>query len=192
MKKTIALIQKAATGRRVAVLFLVTMSVYLTMLLHTIPSVIAAAPGMKLFDMSPGGYTTDYAFTLLEAIGPGGRNAYLSTQLPLDFVYPGLFAVTYSFLLIWLLGKSFEDSSRIFYFALVPVAAGIFDYLENIGIIVMIHTFPDLSAGVVKITSVLTILKSGFTVAFYILLVIGSFPLIKKRIHGLRKQSEIR
>ena len=176
MEKIIPFFQKHATGRLVAVLFI------LTMLLYAIPSVIALAPDMKLFDLCPTGYSSEYAFTLLEAIGPDGRNTYLAVQLPLDFIYPGLFATTYSLLLIWLFGKGFKGRSKIFYFAFFPVVAGVFDYLENIGIIAMLNAFPNLSNGVAKITSTFTILKSGFSVACFILLVVGVIPLVKRKI----------
>lgn len=173
MNKIITLVQKYATGRVVAVFFVLTMSVYAVMLLYSIPLVVAAAPQMKLFDMSPAGYSAEYASRLLEAIGTGGRASYLSIQLPLDFIYPGLFAITYTLLLVWLFRKSFDDSAKIFYISLVPVFAGFFDYLENIGIIAMLSSFPDISHRIVKVASMFTVLKSGFTIIFYILLIAG-------------------
>jgi len=182
MKKIITLFQKYATGKAVSILFVLTMSLYAVMLLYSIPLVIAAAPHMKLFDMSPAGYSAEYASELLEAIGPGGRGIYLSTQLPLDFIYPGLFGVTFSLLLVWLFRKSFSSGSRIFWFAPVPVLAGFFDYLENIGIITMLLSFPEISHRVVEAASIFTILKSGFTIGFYVLLVIGFVSLVLKKI----------
>lgn len=47
-------------------------------------------------DASPGCYSPEYAEILLKAIGPIGREVYLTRQLPMDFIYPGLFAVTYT------------------------------------------------------------------------------------------------
>ena len=173
MRKIITLIQQYATGRLVLLLFGLTMGIYAVMLLYSIPAVVSAAPDMKLFDMSPAGYSPGYAARLLEAIGPEGRSHYLSIQLPLDFVYPGLFALTYTLLMVWLFRKSFDDNSKIFYLSLVPIFAGLFDYLENIGIIAMLRTFPEVSPQVVKMASMFTILKSGFTIIFYILLIAG-------------------
>ncbi len=95
-------LQKYATGRVVLLLFIITMIVYMIILFYSIPIVIAQAPSMQLFDMSPKGYSPAYADELLNAIGPIGREAYLKRQLPIDFIYPGLFAVTYSLMLVWL------------------------------------------------------------------------------------------
>ena len=145
--KIIEKLKTYATGRRVLWLFGITTGVYLAMLLYTIPSVLESAPGMKLFDMSPGGYSYETATNLLDAIGPTGREKYLQRQLPIDFIYPGLFAVTYTLMLLWLFGKRMDPKSKIFLLVLVPAAAGLFDYIENIGILSMLISYPALSLG---------------------------------------------
>ena len=132
MKRIIHFLQERATGRTVLLLFVLTQVVYAVILLYSIPAVLEEAPDMKLFDMSPSGYTLEYAQELLSAIGEAGRQTYLSLQLPVDFIYPGLFAVTYSLLLAWLFNKGFARESPVFYLALVPFFAGLFDYLENV------------------------------------------------------------
>lgn len=168
-------IHNHASGRNVLVLFLITMSVYAWILLVSIPAVLSEAPDLILFDMSPLGYSRDFAVTLLNEIGEEGRRAYIRHQLPIDFVYPGLFALTYSLMLIWALGKSFKEPSKIFLVAIIPIAAGAFDYFENLGIISMLITYPDLSPSIVLISSIFSILKSLMTVAFYFILLYAFF-----------------
>lgn len=181
MQKLICFLQKYATGKIVSVLFFVTMAVYLTMLLYSIPAVISFAPDMILFDLSPTGYTADYAITLLEALGVEGRTTYLTLQLPLDFLYPGLFAITYSLLLTWLFSKSAEPGSRIFYFSLVPMLAGLFDYIENAFIVLMLKSYPVVSVAIIELASIATVLKSGFSTAFFILFFWGGVRYIKNK-----------
>jgi len=166
---------KYASGRRVFILFMVTMCVYAWILLVSIPAVLTEAPDMILFDMSPLGYSMDYAVNLLHGIGEEGRRTYIYHQLPVDFIYPGLFGFTYALMLIWALGKSVKRYSRIFIVAFIPIAAGTFDYFENIGIICMLVSFPDLSPTIVSVSSFFTILKSLMTVIFYILLLYSLF-----------------
>ena len=173
MTKTLHYLKKLASGRTVFTLFIMTMSVYFLMLFYTIPMVENYASNMELFDMSPSGYSYQYAMSLLERLGDAGRTIYLTRQLPLDFIYPGLFAVSYTLLLIWLFSKSFKDTSRIFYLAFIPALGGLFDYLENIYIIRMINAFPDLSTGLVQVASTFTLLKSIFTTIFFLLLFAG-------------------
>ena len=182
MKKIVTSLQKLASGRVVLILIILTMAVFSLMLLYTIPKVESFAPGMTLFDMSPSGYSYQQAISLLESLGEVGRNVYLSQQLPADFVYPGLFAISYSLLLTWLFAKSFEPNSKIFFLVLVPVLGGLFDYLENIGIVLMINAFPDISQELVGVVSTFTLLKSAFTIGFYVLLLVGIFSFIIRRI----------
>ena len=180
MNRLIHFLQARATGKVVLPLFIITMGVYATMLLVTIPAVQAQAPELPLFDMSPGGYSLAYATTLLAAIGESGRQTYLVRQLPLDFVYPGLLAITYTLLLIWLFKRGFAAKSPIFYLAFVAAFAGFFDYLENIGIILMLWSYPDLSATTVALTSISTVLKSACTTGFFLLLLVGVIAFIRK------------
>ena len=173
MNKSITYFQKIASGRVVLFSFILTMAVYLLMLLYTIPKVESFAPGIALFDLSPAGYSYQHATSLFEALGETGRSVYLYQQLPADFIYPGLFAISYSLLLIWLFAKSFKPDSKIFYLAIVPALGGLFDYLENVCIVLMIKSFPDLSQELVTVASSFSVLKSIFTTGFFLLLLIG-------------------
>ena len=69
------------------------------MLMYSLPLVSSYAPKLVLFDMSPMGYSYIQAIELLTALGIDGRNAYLTIQLPRDFIYPGMFAVSYALLI---------------------------------------------------------------------------------------------
>lgn len=171
--KVITFIQKAATGKMVLYFLVPAMIVYSLMLIYTIPQVEQHAQGMKLFDLSPSGYSYEYALELLGVLGTSGRSIYLYHQLPMDFIYPGLFAVSCCLLLSWLFSKSLKSRSKIFYLCLIPVAAGFFDYLENLCIIHMLTSYPNVTESQVVLSSILTILKSGFTTVFFILLVVG-------------------
>jgi hypothetical protein len=181
--KLIENLQKYASGRLVLLLLVMTTIVYLVILFYSIPAVIAQAPGMRLFDMSPGGYSPAYAEKLLKAIGPRGRELYLKRQLPIDFIYPGCFAVTYTLLLAWLYGKMFDAKSKVFLLLLVPALAGLFDYFENLGIIMMLSSYPTIDPMLVCVSSIFSILKSVMTLASYLLLCYGLILLFLKRSH---------
>ena len=182
MRNLINMAQRYATGKVVASLFAMTMLVYITMLSYSIPLVSAFAPGLPLFDLSPAGYSFSYANELLAALGAEGRDTYLNTQLPLDFIYPGLFSIAYSLMLIWLLGKLTNASSKFHYLAVFPFLAGLFDYAENILIIKMINSFPEVQASIVELASIFTLLKSTFTMVFFIVLTVGFLVLLKQKL----------
>ena len=162
------------------------MVVYLTILFYSIPKVVTSAPDMKLFDVSPSGYTAEYAISLLNAIGQEGRDLYLSLQLPLDFIYPGLFIIFYSLLFAWLLKKNYGLESKVYYALYIPILAGLFDYAENIFIIMMLRAYPDIGSGLVTAASVATIIKSVLSSIFFTLFILCIIQVICKSI--FRKQ----
>lgn len=165
----------AATGKNVLIFLIPSLAVYFVMLFYTIPGVQSYAPDMKIFDLSPAGYSYDYSIKLLSLLGDEGRKKYLYTQLPLDFIYPALFSISSFLLLAWLFSKRYDKGSSIFYFCFVPVVAGIFDYLENIQIVLMILNYPEISRVQVALSSTATIAKSGLTTIFFLLLIFGFF-----------------
>ncbi len=172
MKKLVSIIQSKSTGKNVILFFIPAMIVYVSMLSYTIPVVEEYSNGKKLFDLSPGGYSYEYAIELLSILGENGRELYLYNQLPLDFLYPGLFAISCGLLLSWSLKKIREPGSRMFYLCLIPAAAGMFDYAENILIVSMIVSFPDISRVLVEISSWATIAKSVLTMLFFMVLTV--------------------
>lgn len=173
--------QRVSTGRVVLAFIFPAMIVYFIMLLYTIPQVASYAPGITLFDLSPTGYSYQYAIELLDTLGSDGREVYLYKQLPLDFIYPGLFAISSSLLLSWLFLKSQTASSKLFYFCYIPVAAGLFDYLENIFIVRILISYPNVSNVSISLASSMTIVKSVLTTAFFVLLIIGVALNLKER-----------
>lgn len=184
--KTIKQIQKYSTGKNVILLILITMVVYLTMLFYSIPKVVTAAPEMQLFDVSPSGYSTEVALSLLNAIGPEGRDLYLSLQLPLDFIYPGLFILSYSLLFAWLLKKNYGAASKVYYALYIPLLAGLFDYAENVLIIMMLKAYPNLDSTLVTAASLATTIKSVLSSIFFILLILSIIQNLWKSV--FRKQ----
>jgi hypothetical protein len=87
-------------------------------------------------------------------------------------IYPLLFGLSYCLLLGYLLKKMNKLNSRYIYLCLIPIIAGIADYLENIGIIAMLKNYPELTDVAVKITSSFSLIKSISTSAFFIVLII--------------------
>ena len=177
MKEKDKILKKYSTGKNVIIFFIITQIFYAFMMFITIPKISEYSEGMKIFDLIPTGYSVGYAEKLLEALGETGRNIYLFQQIPLDMFYPLFFAITYSLLLYYLFKKIFKQNSRIFILSIVPVLAGLFDYLENIGIISMLLKYPEFSPNIAKITNIFSLFKSFFTTMFFVLL-IGSVIII--------------
>ena len=182
MHKLITYFQRVSHGKTVFLLFITTNLIYALMLMYSLPLVSSYAPELVLFDMSPMGYNPAQAMALLTSLGTEGRAAYLSVQLPLDFIYPGMFAISYALLITWVLKQYLSHDSKLFYVALLPFIAGGFDYLENVSIIVMLDSFPDVAGDLVRRASAFTIAKSGVTTVFFILLILAFIPMLKRRL----------
>ena len=172
MNRLKAFIEKNVQGWKVLSLFVLTNMVYGLMLAVTIPETMAFANGMKLLDMMPLGYDLEYVIELFSALGVQGRSTYLTCQIPVDMVYPFLFGCSYSLLFGYLLKKLNRLDSLLFYACALPILAGTADYLENIGIIVLLNTYPDVMPIEVQLTMLCSLTKSLTTSLYFILLII--------------------
>ena len=166
------IIEKNIAGKKVLIFFLFAMAVYLTMLLGTIPYIMSFSGGLNILDMMPAGYDAAYVNQLFTQLGDTGRNAYLYIQIPLDLVYPALYGIGFSLVMAWFLNRLGKLGGNFVYLCLLPVAAGFFDYSENIGIIAMLRAFPEIPYNLVVITNMFSILKSSITSIYFIILII--------------------
>lgn len=172
MRKLQTIIKNNLKGKRVLLLFLLTNIVYVFMLTVTIPKVMSFSNGLKLLDMMPAGYDSDYVNKLFDALGDNGRTVYLYHQIPIDMIYPFLFGISYSLLLAYFLNNLNKLKGAFFYLYLLPLIAGLFDYLENFGIITMLIGYPNNSLNLIKITNSFTVIKSMATTVYFLVLII--------------------
>lgn len=159
--------------RGIAVIIWMTAAlfIYAIMLLITLPKLQEMSGGVYVFDMMPSGYDSQYAHDLLAELGTEGRQFYLWRQIPLDLIYPALFGISFYLLASWLAIKlnAFQGILRLT--AWVAVAAGVFDYIENMFIILMLRYYPELSEPLVGAASIATVFKSFFTMIYFTIVV---------------------
>ncbi len=170
MNRIVKFIEKNSSGKKVLGLFIMTNCIYAFMLTVTISKTMAFSNGMKLLDMMPTGYNLKYVNELFTALGANGRSTYLTNQIPVDMVYPLLFALSYCLLMGYLLKRLHKLNSQYIYLCLLPIIAGIADYLENIGIIAMLKSYPYVTDLAAKTTSSFSLIKSISTSAYFITL----------------------
>ena len=179
------LIKRNLNGKSVLLLFVLTNILYAVMLTVTIPKVMGLSGGMKIMDMLPTGYSPEYVNALLKALGEKGRSIYLFEQLPVDLVYPFLFAVSWCLVLACILNKLGKLDGKLIYLCFIPVFAGVFDYCENIGIISILNRYPANSDFLSQITSVFSVVKSLCTTTYFVVLMICLIVLGIKKLEGL-------
>ena len=176
------LIKKHIEGKKVLILFIITNIIYTIMLTTTIPIVVRLAGGLKLLDMMPMGYSNRYVNELLYALGEEGRHAYLFLQIPVDMVYPLFFGISNCLLLAYFLNKIEKIDGKLSYLCYLPLFSGIFDYFENLGIIMMLKNFPNNSILLSEATNVFSILKSSFTTFYFLVLLLVLIKFAKDKI----------
>ena len=184
MKRLTKFIKGSISGKKVLGLFILTNAVYAFMLTVTIPKTMGFSNGMKLLDMMPTGYDLNYVSELFNSLGEIGRGTYQTNQIPVDMIYPLLFGLTYCLLLAYFLKKLYKLNVPFSYLCLLPIIAGIADYLENFGIIAMLKSYPELTEIAVKTTSSFSVIKSISTSVFFIVLFIVLIILGFKAING--------
>lgn len=159
-------------GRAAVCTGIIGAAIYLIMITVTLAH-IEAVSGHRPFDMRPIGYSPQDAAALLEGLGVEGRQYYLQRQIPLDALYPALLALTLIFAMRWF-GKRIANEKLVGVGIILSVGAALCDYAENLGIVVMIQSWPDLSDALVYASSAASISKSVLTtLAFICLMLIG-------------------
>ncbi|MBU3010127.1 hypothetical protein KO506_01775 [Polaribacter vadi] len=172
MNQLTKFIERNGSGKKVLLLFILTNLIYAFMLMVTIPNTMIFSDGMKLLDMMPTGYSFDYVNNLLNTLGTKGRKIYLTNQIPVDMIYPLFFGVSYSLIMAYFLKKINKLNSTYKYLCLLPLLAGIADYFENFGIIIMLNNYQNLTEVLVSTTNIFSIIKSFATTIFFVLLLI--------------------
>lgn len=184
MNKFKKIIEQNISGKIVLGLFIITNSIYAVMLVFTIPKTMVFSNEMNLLDMMPTGFSFNYVNELFSTLGENGRDTYLTLQMPVDMIYPLLFGITYCLLIAYFLKILNKVATRYNYLCYLPIIAGVSDYFENIGIITMLNSYPDITETAVSVVSMFSIIKSISTSIFFtaliIVLVIVGIRRIKK------------
>tara|TARA_R110001632_G_scaffold116951_2_gene228766 strand:- start:11435 stop:11935 length:501 start_codon:yes stop_codon:yes gene_type:complete len=132
-------------------------------MIYTFP-VINNQIGTKAFDLQPFGYSVSEAKSIVNNLNDQTTDLYLFPQLTLlDLLYPFLLALFLSSLLFRLIKITRAKSKIALIFLIIPFLAMIFDYSENICIILMITKSIEISETIVALSSTFTIIKGVLT-----------------------------
>jgi hypothetical protein len=152
------------SGFLVAALLAASGLLWAVMFFGTLAHLERLADGLTPFDIRPKGYSYTEARAFLEAIGEQGRRYYVSPELVIDTVYPPLYALSRALALWWLTipGRVREVPLPLkvrYALIAVPILMASLDLFENACIAMMLWTWPDLSHGLVEVSSLATQVK---------------------------------
>jgi hypothetical protein len=111
---------------------------------------------------------------MIASYGDAGRAAYRTTELTTDILFPIAYTLLMALSISWLFQRAFDKGSAAQYLNLAPVGAWLFDLLENIGVVIMLSSFPTQSFLAAFLTSVFSGLKWVFV--FFSLILLISAP----------------
>ncbi len=134
------------------------------MFFGTLAHLTRLADGLTPFGIRAWGYTYAEAHAFLKAIGAEGRAYYANPELILDTLYPPLYAVSRGLAFWWLtmpgrIRKGLVPLRLRWALIAVPILMAALDVTENACITVMLWKWPELSNGVVEVSSFATQVK---------------------------------
>jgi hypothetical protein len=152
------------SGFLVAVLLVASGLMWAVMFFGPLEHLTRLAGGLTPFDIRPRGYSYADAHAFLEAIGELGRRYYASPELVIDTLYPPLYAVSRGLTLWWLTMPGRVRKAPLplkvrYALIAVPVLMASLDLFENSCIAVMLWSWPDLSHGLVEVSTLATKVK---------------------------------
>lgn len=134
-------------------------------------------------------YFPQYAYEILEAQGEIGRNFYKNLLIRLDFLLPLSYSLCWMSILIMLFRKWLPIESKWQKLSLLPILAGLFDYIENIFILKMLIDYPARHFKLAAIANIMTVLKELFTALSLIMILIALIGLIYKKVSSKKMKT---
>lgn len=158
-----SLLLKISTVKKICISFFFSHLVLLLMWIFTLP-VINEQIGTQVFDLQTFGYDVSVAESIVNNLNDRTTALYLFPQLSLlDVLYPFLMALFLSSLLFRLFKITKTTNKVASILLVIPFLAMIFDYAENICIILMITKSIEISETMVLLSSTFTVLKGVLT-----------------------------
>lgn len=119
-------------------------------------------------------YSAENLRHMAEAYGPAGRQAYIRARFTFDLAFP----LVYTFFLAtsssWMLQRLLKPANPWRRLNLLPLAAMLFDFLENICTAVVMAAYPAARPLAANLATIFTPVKWFFVCASFLLLLMGS------------------
>ena len=165
-------VQRRASGRNVLVLLLLFFAFNMAVIPPVIANFGAMSNGVGIVDLLYS-YTPEELYSHIASFDVQGRQLYMLHELTLDILYPMISALLFSLAIAYLLKRTLPATHPMQCLALVPLAAMLVDYLENICIVLTLASYPERLSSLAQIANVFTVSKWALAYA-ELLLIVGS------------------
>ena len=127
----------------------------------------AASPDMSFF------YSANDLYHMAEAYGEQGRAVYIRIRFTFDVIWPLVYVFFLATCISWVDRKAYPKDSQWQLMNLAPLAAGVFDYLENLCTAFVMYRYPAHTAVVDSLAPIFTMAKWGILSGSFIILFVG-------------------
>ena len=137
-------------------------------------------------------YSPDWVYTTLANYGEKGRETYGYMSLLFDYIFPVIYSLFLATSLTALFSRLWPQRKGWQMLGLLGLLPGTFDWLENIGILNLLISYPKQLPLLVNVTNVFTITKYSLTLLCLIVIIGGWFVLNfsrKKAVNTITKNS---
>lgn len=173
MKTIISILEKTSTKQGLLLLTVLYALVF-GLIISTISKLTGITGGIGILDFDRG-YTHSRVIEVFSSYGEAGMTLYSGIQL-LDLINPALYSLLISSL-VYLLVRH----SKVIWLSIIPLLAGLLDYLENLTLYLLVQSYPDISESLASFSSALSIIKNIALFGTMSALIAGGIVWIKKR-----------
>lgn len=131
----------------------------------------------------PFSYSTEQVYTLFKSYGSQGREWYTFMQLTIYVVFPLIYSVLISLLILMLYGKLLLKEKFIKVLFLIPAVALLADYIESMCLVLMLVNYPYKLEVVSRMANMCTQAKWILLLLSMALTIIGAILLLVRYIH---------
>lgn len=136
-------------------------------------TVLTGGIGILDFDL---GYSVERVREVFGSYGAEGFALYTRIQL-LDLLNPAIYSLIFA-CIIYLLWNTHQH----IWVALIPLVAGLLDYVENLTLFLLARDFPEVSSRLVSVSSALSLMKNMALFAAIAALLIGLIMWCRERL----------
>ncbi len=133
-------------------------------------------------------YSADDLYRMAEAYGKEGRSAYIRARFTFDLVWPLVYLLFLATAISWVYAAAFAPGSIWRLLNLFPVLGAVFDYLENVGAVLVMARYPDSTPVVDVATPLFTAIKWFFVNGSFGVLLLGTGVAIWRWIVSMRSK----
>ena len=126
-------------------------------------------------------YSTAALYGMAAAYGAEGRQAYIQARFTFDLAFPLVYGAFLATALSYLLGHALDEDSPWRRLNLLPLAAMLFDYLENICATRVMAAYPTPQPVAAALAVLFTPLKWLFIAAGFLLLPFALILFLRKK-----------